>query len=227
MKLNKNSLSDSISVLNKNTRDLSQSLKEKKFEAELLKANSKALEKRIDELVNYKQKIVSAEIFGSFPYAGGMSLTIGRITKGGNLIYGMRSGITLYKERSGFNIQTTHGARVISVGGILKFALDRKNKLGFSYVSTELSEEKPYKWFGLIEGNVGIPILNNNVQSNYNRPGFGSLVGVGTIFDFNENVKPYLMLGVRLQELSRRSENSVEQDFLTSFNISAGVYFDK
>jgi hypothetical protein len=227
IRVEKESLSDSLAMLDKNLQTLSMSLREKQFEAELLNAKNKALERRIDELVNYKAKVISSEIFGSFPYAGGLSLTYGKISKGGNLMYGMKSGITLYQERSGENISTTYGSRLLSIGGILKFALDKKNKLGFSYVSTEFSEDKPYKWFGLIEGNIGIPIFNKNIPTNYNRPGFGGLVGVGTIFDYNENVKPYLMLGLRLQELSRKSEDITQQDFLIGFNISAGVYFDK
>ena len=227
IKTEKGSLIDSITIMDKNLQKLSMSLKDKQFEAELLNAKNKALERRIDELVNYKAKIISAEIFGSFPYAGGLSLTLGKISKGGNLIYGLRSGITQYKERSGENVSTTYGARLISIGGILKFALDRKNKLGFSYLSTEFSEERPYKWFGIIEGNIGIPIFNKSISTNYNRPGFGGLVGVGTIFDYNENVKPYLLCGIRLQELSRQLGDVTEQDFLIGFNISAGVYFDK
>lgn len=215
-------LQDSLASVMKLSDRLTLSLREKKYQAELLDAKNKALEDRIEVLVNYTSEVLGFEVFGNFNHSAGFTVMYGKISKGGNILYGAKTGFVIYP--TGYN--NVSRSSTVPIGLVLKVALDRRNKLGFSYVSICAPEERirGFKWFGSLEANVAIPVGGSS-DSRYNRPGLGALVGVGAIFDFNENVKPYLIAGIRFQELSKKDPTYTRQDFMVGFNLGAGVYF--
>lgn len=213
-------LIDSLASTNDKIVMITTELKKNKMDAEILSAKNNALEQRIDELVNYSANVTIIEANTNLPYSGYyFSATFGKITKGGNLLYGVGLGYAFYSN-------TDYGlsARGIPISAVFKVALDRKSKLGFS--TTYLCGNDPVnaKFFGSVEFSYLLSLTPENA-STYNKGGFSILLGVGRIFDTNENVKPYLIAGFRAQQLIRKTDTFVDDVVRTGLHFGAGFYF--
>jgi len=225
LKTEKDILSDRLASAGRDIEVLTNFMKDKNLQADILIAKNEALENRIDELVNYIQSVVIVEMYGNFPYAGGFNLIYGKLLKGGNMLVGVNTGLAIYEPRNGIDIKSTLGAKIVPIGVVVRFALNRKRKLGFSYVSLETPRDEKVKLFGSIEAGYSFSIGSKSINEYYNRGGFNGLAGLGAIIDINENVKPYLMTGIKFQELSKKTSTYFNQELLVGFYLAAGVYF--
>jgi len=207
---------------NRNNDSLSVLLKTANLTNQLLLADKLALQKRIDELVNFKQRISFVELKGSAPTGYQINYTHGRLIKGkgGNMVVGPSSGISHYSSDD--DSLDTYLVPLSIVG---KISIG-KEKLGFRYIDPEDKIIDQSTAFFSLEVGYSICIFDSD-ESLYNRGGHFAHINFGGIFNRNENANVLGQIGLGFQSIGYKRKNpdrKGRRDFW-GFNIGVGIVF--
>ncbi|MEZ4941928.1 MAG: hypothetical protein R3D58_13700 [Saprospiraceae bacterium] len=211
-------LNDQLEVANSKIVALTDSLTRLHYENESLVAEYKALEKRIDAILNEKKSVNFVEISLNMFNSVDFSFQKGILIKGSNMYLGGRVGYAYIKSKTdtGFPVALSLIPATLQVGVAVK------RKLGFEYVGMNEKIWDNYKLFFMLEGGWSQHI-GKGVGSYYDRGGLLLSGGSGIILNVNENANAYGKAKINLQSV--RNKESGNTRLIFSIGAGFGIMF--
>lgn len=216
----KENLANSLDSANLEIVILNDSLSNLGYEKTILEARNKALNDRIEDLLELRVSLIFAEFNFLMFHSFDTSVSVGMLTKGKTLYLGLRGGFKSHNRYEISELRPKEQIDLIPVTLQLRFPLSRRN-FAHKYIDPFKPASKDIKYFGSLDFGYSKELVSAET-SYFNRGGIVFIGGVGGIFNFFEFTNAYLTTGFELQVLKRKDSQNALLDKSTKFAWKVG-----